>query len=243
MQTAIIIPTLNEVENIDGLVAKIAATSLQDSEIIFVDDGSIDGTRERIRALSQDRPIRLLERDGPERGLAGAIVAGATLARAELILVMDADLSHPPEDILSLLQPLLLGQADLVVGSRYIKGGATPGWPIWRRVMSRLASLAALPLTGIHDSMCGFFATHREYLLHFAGRASGFKIVFEMLVRARGRLRVSEIPIVFRNRERGYSKMSLAEAVRFAFGWLRAVGRRMIAPDHSPPTLSSRKSI
>src|SRR5438067_2039858 len=216
MQTAVIVPTLDEVENIEPLLAQIEQSGLLFSEIIFVDDGSTDGTREKIRALNESRRVRLVAREGGERGLAGAIITGANVAIAETVVVMDADLSHPPEKIADLLQPLAADEADLVIGSRYIAGGATPDWPLWRRIMSRLASMLALPLTGVRDSMCGFFAVRREYLLCFADKAAGFKIVFEVLVRGRKKLRVREVPIVFRDRQRGKSKMSIGEATRFA---------------------------
>src|SRR5947208_15146114 len=105
---------------------------------------------------------------------------------------MDADLSRPQEELASLLQPVLANEADLVIGSRYIPGGATPGWPAWRRLLSRVASALAYPLTGVHDSMGGFFAIRRECLLRFANHAAGFKIVFETIVRGRRTLRVSD---------------------------------------------------
>src|SRR5204863_2190444 len=104
---------------------------------------------------------------------------------AQIFVVLDADLSHPPEKIPALLQPILRNEADLVIGSRYIAGGATPGWPAWRRFLSRVASALAYPLTGVHDSMGGFFAIRRECLLRFANQAAGFKIVFETIVRGR----------------------------------------------------------
>src|SRR6478736_2311249 len=211
MPIAIIVPTLEEVDNIVPLVEQIEQTKVPFGEIIFVDDGSIDGTREKIRALATAHRVRLIERDGAERGLAGAIASSA-----DVFVVMDADLSHPPEKIASLLQPVLASEADLVIGSRYIPGGATPDWPAWRRFLSRVASALAYPLTGVHDSMGGFFAIRREFLLRFASQAAGFKIVFETLVRGRRTLRVREVPIVFRDRVRGTSKMSLAQAVRFA---------------------------
>src|SRR5215831_11034550 len=179
MQPAIIVPTLEEVENIVPLIDQIEQTNVPFSEIIFVDDGSLDGTRERIRALTAQHRVRLIERNGAERGLAGAILAGAQDSTADLFVVMDADLSHPPEKIAALLQPILANDADLVVGSRYIPGGATPGWPVWRRFLSRIASGVTYPLTGVHDSMGGFFAIRRECLLRFANQAAGFKIVFE----------------------------------------------------------------
>jgi dolichol-phosphate mannosyltransferase len=185
--------------------------------------------------------VRLIERDRAERGLAGAIITGANASSADVFVVMDADLSHPPEEIASLLQPLLANEADLVIGSRYIPGGATPDWPAWRRFLSRVASVLAYPLTGVHDSMGGFFAIRRECLLRFASQAAGFKIVFETLVRGRKTLRVLEVPIVFRDRVRGISKMSLAQAVRFAVAWLRATGRRITERKTVTPPLPAQK--
>jgi dolichol-phosphate mannosyltransferase len=227
MPTAIIIPTLQEVDNILPLVEQIEQTKVPFGEIIFVDDGSTDGTREKIRALITAHQVRLIERDGAEGGLAGAILTGANVSSADVFVVMDADLSHPPEKIPALLHPILMNQADLVIGSRYILGGATPGWPAWRRFLSRVASALAYPLTGVHDSMGGFFAIRRECLLQFAKQAAGFKIVFETIVRGRKTLRVREVPIVFRDRARGMSKMSFAQAMRFAVIWLRTIGRRI----------------
>ena len=220
---SIIVPTLNEEENIAPLVSQITACAVPFREILFVDDHSTDGTREKIRALEKSQPIRLIEQDGAELGLASAIMSGARAAQAEILLVMDADLSHPPERINDLLAPLFAGSADLVVGSRYVKGGSTPGWPMWRRIMSRTGAALAYPLTGLHDSMCGFFAIGRSRLLALAPHTSGFKIVFETIVRGGGTLRVQEIPIAFRDRVRGKSKMSFSVALRFFLRWLRAM--------------------
>jgi dolichol-phosphate mannosyltransferase len=220
---SIIVPTLNEEQNILPLVSEIAACAVPFREILFVDDHSTDATRYKIRALAESQPIRLVEQDGAGPGLAGAIMAGARTARGEILLVMDADLSHPPDRIKDLVAPLLAGTADLVVGSRYVKGGSTPGWPAWRRVVSRTGAALAYPLTGLHDSMCGFFAIGRSRLLELAPQTSGFKIVFETMVRARGTLRVREIPIVFRERAHGKSKMSFGVALRFFFHWLHAM--------------------
>jgi dolichol-phosphate mannosyltransferase len=220
---SIIVPTLNEEENILPLVSEITACAVPFREILFVDDDSTDATRERIRALTGDHAIRLIEQHGGGPGLAGAIMSGARAAHGEILLVMDADLSHPPDRIKDLVAPLFAGTADLVVGSRYVKGGSTPGWPLWRRAVSRTGALLAYPLTGLHDSMCGFFAIGRSRLLELAPRTSGFKIVFETMVRARGTLRVREIPIVFRERVHGKSKMSFGVALRFFFRWLHAM--------------------
>jgi dolichol-phosphate mannosyltransferase len=226
---SIIVPTLNEEQNILPLVSEITAYALPFREILFVDDHSTDATRDKIGALAESQPIRLVEQDGADPGLAGAIMAGARTARGEILLVMDADLSHPPDRIKDLVAPLLAGTADLVVGSRYMKGGSTPGWPAWRQVVSRTGAALAYPLTGLHDSMCGFFAIGRSRLLELAPQTSGFKIVFETMVRARGTLRVCEIPIVFRERIHGKSKMSFGVALRFFCHWLRAMFEHLTA--------------
>ena len=220
---SIIIPTLNEEENIAPLVAQIAECAVLFREILFVDDRSTDATREKIRGFQGSQQIRLIEQDGANIGLASAIMSGARAAQGEILLVMDADLSHPPERIKDLLAPLFAGSADLVVGSRYVEGGSTPGWPMWRRIMSRTGAALAYPLTGLHDSMCGFFAIGRSRLLELAPHTSGFKIVFETIVRGGGALRVQEIPIAFRDRARGKSKMSFSVALRFFFRWSRAM--------------------
>src|SRR5216117_4454022 len=99
---------------------------------------------------------------------------------------------------------------------------------IWRRIVSRTGAALAYPLTGLHDSMCGFFAIGRSRLLDLAPQTSGFKIVFEMMVRAGGTLRVREIPIAFRERVRGKSKMSLGVALGFFLRWLRAILEHLI---------------
>lgn len=220
---SIIVPTLNEEANIDPLVSKIIACGVPFQEIVFVDGQSTDNTRAKIRDVSQEQPIRMIEQGRADLGLAGAIVSGARSAKGEILLVMDGDLSHPPERIRDLLEPLFEDNADLVVGSRYVKGGSTPGWPVWRRIVSRAGAGLAYPLTGLHDSMCGFFAIRRSRLLGLAPQTTGFKIVFEMMVRAGGTLRVCEIPIAFRERLHGKSKMSFGVALGFFFSWLRAM--------------------
>src|SRR5215471_13345462 len=220
---SIIVPTLNEEENVLPLVSEITAGAAPFWEILFVDDHSTDATRDKIRALARSQPIHLIDQDGEGPGLAGAIMSGARAAHGEILLVMDADLSHPPDRIKDLVAPLFGGTADLVVGSRYVKGGSTPGWPVWRRIVSQTGAALAYPITGLHDSMCGFFAVGRSRLLELAPETRGFKIVFETMVRARGRLRVREVPIAFRERTRGKSKMSFGIALRFFFRWLHAM--------------------
>src|SRR5438046_6508206 len=240
---SIIVPTLNEEENIAPLVAQITACAVSFREILFVDDHSTDATREKIRALEKSQPIRLMNQYGGDVGLDGSIMSGARAAEGEILLVMDADLSHPSERINDLLAPLFAGTADLVVGSRYIKGGSTQGWPMWRRIVSRAGAALAYPLTGLHDSMCGFFAIGRSRLLELAPETSGFKIVFETIVRADGILRVREIPITFRERIRGRSKMSLGVALRFFFRWMRAMFHHLLRAVRHREQLQDRRSV
>src|SRR6266487_1865247 len=227
---SIIVPTRNEAENVAMLLAQIVSSAVPFHEILFVDHDSTDGTCDVIRSLMVNHPIRLIEQDHREPGLASAIMLGAGAAEGELLLIMDADLSHPPERINDLLAPLLEGTADMVIGSRYITGGSTPGWPFWRRMLSRAGAALAYPLTSVHDSMSGFFAIARSRLLEVAPQAVGFKIVFETIVRAGSTLRVREIPVEFRDRARGQSKMSFGIALRFFFQWLIAVCRRILRP-------------
>lgn len=226
-RVSIIVCTLNEADNVEPLVSQIIATGIAFHEILLVDDQSSDGTPDVVRSLARDHPVRLLERGAGETGLAGAIMAGAQAAEGEILLVMDADLSHPPDRIGDLITPLLADTADMVIGSRYAPGGSTPGWPLWRRTLSRTAAAFAWPLTGVHDSMSGFFTIQRAHLLEIAPGASGFKIALETIVRGRPNLRVIEVPIVFRDRTRGRSKMSFRVALQFFWQWLKAVARRI----------------
>jgi len=241
--TSLVIPTLNEVENIAPLLARIAQCQPALDQIIFVDDGSTDGTRAAIRDLAGSAPIGLIERDAPSLGLAGAVMAGARTATGEWLVVMDADLSHPPEKISELLAPLLEGRADMVIGSRYVKGGSTPDWPLWRKVMSRVAAALAYPLTGVHDSMGGFFALPTKLLLELAPAATGFKIAFEVLVQGGRNLQVVEVPIVFRDRSRGVSKMSFGVASVFALRWLVAMARRLFRAQGTEARFTRQSSI
>jgi dolichol-phosphate mannosyltransferase len=220
---SIIVPTLNEAENVDALIGEIfgATSSLGQVEIIVVDGGSTDGTRQRLMALEADQnaggAVRLLPLDR-NRGLAKAVLAGTEFARGEIMVVMDADLSHPAQLIPDLVKPILNGTSDMAIGSRYVPGGSTPGWPAKRRLMSRAAALLAWPIADVRDPMSGFFAVRRERLLEMGARAEGFKIALEVLARSGDLLRVTEVPIEFRDRTRGRSKMGWHAMVAYLRG-------------------------
>ena len=239
-QLTVIVPSLNEAANIQPLLDRVfeqSSAALQ-IEVLIVDDGSTDGTCEHVLLLGQTQPVRLLRRDRPTGGLAGAVLAGAVVARSRWILVMDADLSHPPERIGDLVAPLLDRSQDMVIGSRYVPGGRTPGWPWWRRFMSRVACLLAWPLARLHDPLSGFFATDRASLIQCKGDAAGFKIALELIVNAQRGFRVKEIPIVFRDRERGESKMRFGVLVTYLFRLVVLLARRVGARLGHPRSLS-----
>jgi dolichol-phosphate mannosyltransferase len=214
----VILPTLDEAENIDAVLAAVLKECDEaslDVEVFVVDDGSADGTRECVRLWeSKDQRVHLLAREG-ERGLAGAVLAGARFASGDVVVVMDADLSHPAEVVPALARPLLEGTCDMVIGSRYVPGGATPGWPWSRRLLSRSVAVLAGLLVDVRDPCSGFFAVPRQTLLDAGKAPGGFKIGLDLLARARPGQRVKEIPITFRPRAMGYSKLSPRVAMSF----------------------------
>ncbi|MDX3926275.1 MAG: glycosyltransferase family 39 protein [Shinella sp.] len=213
---SVIVPTLNEVGNIDDLLVAILAEARHGLafEILIADGGSTDGTVERVNDWEERADVRLVA-GGGARGLAGDVLAAARVARSDVVVVMDADFSHSPASLRALIQSLLDREADMVVGSRYVPGGATPGWPLPRRILSRLGGLVAWPLTEIKDSMSGFFAVRRERLLTIDPEASGFKIALEVLAHGGGALKVLEVPISFSDRIHGQSKIGKAQMVDY----------------------------
>lgn len=205
----ILIPTLNEEPNVDRLVEEVLTvkeSSGLDFEILFVDSASSDNTCQKIGVWQKKRKVRLLSRD-VNVGLAGAVIAGVKQSRAATILVMDADLSHPPEAIPMLLKPLLDGSHDMVIGSRYAEGGSTPDWPFSRKLSSKLATVPALAFCHVRDPLAGFFAVKREWVERLPRDVPGFKIALALLAEFESELRVKEVPIEFRDRDFGESKM------------------------------------
>jgi dolichol-phosphate mannosyltransferase len=220
MSTVIVIPSYNEAENLPRLVEGLRS-ACGEIEILLVDDSSPDGTAELARSLSKG-DIRVLERT-QKRGLASAYVAGMQAALengATRIVQMDADLSHDPADV----PRLLAATSDLVLGSRYIRGGGTRNWPLQRRLLSRFGSIWARRWLDLpYKDLTGGFKAWRKPALEAALAthlsSEGYSFQVEMTLRVhRAGLSIEELPILFTEREDGVSKMSRAIALEAA--WL-----------------------
>jgi len=221
-RVSVVIPTYNERENVRVLVPRLSEV-LQDAgvdyEIIVVDDDSPDGTCEEVDALSRrlgDR-VRCVRRRG-ERGLASAVVEGFRRATGDVAVVMDADLQHPPELVPRLVETLEEADADVVVASRYTRGGGVEGWSRVRLALSKLATRISwflVPETRkTSDPMSGFFAVRLSRLDISRLKPRGFKILVEILAR-HPCLNVVDVPYVFRRRHSGESKLGVGVAADF----------------------------
>jgi glycosyltransferase involved in cell wall biosynthesis len=218
---AVVIPTRNEVENIRPLLDELDAVLPEETEIIFVDD-STDETPAAIEVerARRARPITLVHRSARASGdgLAGAVAHGLRLALADWVCVLDADLQHPPRLLPRMLERAEAGGVDVVVASRYCGNGGTE-FHRCRSLLSRLSTNAAKilfrrSLRGVTDPMSGFFLVRRAAVPFERLRPRGFKILLEILVRART-LRVAEVPFRFGTRYAGESKASLGEGIHY----------------------------
>ena len=245
---SIVVPTFREAANIPLLARRVHAALSEagiDWELILVDDASNDGSDAIVAELAGRLPVRMQTRRERPRDLSRSVLQGVRLARFDRLVVMDADLSHPPERIVDLLSGLD-AECDMVVGSRYAPGGRVDRcWSRRRRLSSRVATWLARPLVSCADPLSGFFAIDRRSLPEPARlRPVGYKIALELMVR--GRLRVKEVPICFCDRGLGTSKLGwrrqldflrhLCCLYRFRFGGRAAGGRtrgRAMAPSTS----------
>ena len=207
-----------EAPNIPILVKEISEVLepvILEWELIVVDDNSLDGTVGACDSLRrQGLPLKLVVRKN-KRGLATAVLEGFKEAKAPVFVVMDADLSHPPAAIPLLYQAIQNG-ADFAIGSRYIADGGTDDkWTVYRYLNSKIASLLARPLTAVRDPMSGFFALSRTLWERCEDISPvGYKIGLEILVKCKPQ-NIKEIPIQFRSRVFGESKLSIKQQLLY----------------------------
>jgi len=233
VRVSVVIPTWNERENVRPLLSRLAGVLAgRDYRLIVVDDGSPDGTADMVREY-QERNSRvvLIQREG-KSGLASAVLKGAEACDSDFVVMMDADFSHEPEAVPSLIDKLAQ-RYDVVVGSRYVQGAKLIGWPLFRRLISWGATAIARTLlrAGARDPLSGFAAFKRKVLLDLPTRYSAreFKLLLEVLV-TKAPLKVAEVPITFTEREKGASKMGTGELLGFLTLCFKLLGWKLSQP-------------
>lgn len=230
MKKLIIIPTYNERENIGRMIDRIFSLK-EDFHVLIIDDGSPDGTADIVKSKMTDFPQELfLEQRQGKLGLGTAYIHGFKWAQSngyDFIFEMDADFSHHPEDLKKLYEACASGQADVAVGSRYVRGGKTENWPWDRSILSYGASIYVRLLTWlpVKDSTAGFVCYKREVLesinfdqIQFVGYA--FQIEMKFTAWKLG-FKVKEVPITFTDRMVGESKMSKGIVKEGIFGVIK----------------------
>lgn len=219
-ELSVVVPTFNERDNVTVLYRRLQAALAGIAwEVVFVDDNSPDGTWDVVRALARrDSRVRCVRRIG-RRGLSGACIEGILASSAPYAAVIDADLQHDETQLPKMLSLLASGQAELVVGSRYIEGYKSEGFNKQRAGASALATeLARKALqVEIADPMSGFFMVRRDRFEQLAPKLSvhGFKILLDLVASANGTLRAIEIPYTFGERQHGESKLDSMVALDF----------------------------
>jgi dolichol-phosphate mannosyltransferase len=222
-QVSIIIPTYNESQNILKILKSIKDNLPKNiiAQTIIVDDNSPDGTgkivEDYLKNLKKitDYTIEIIHRKAKD-GLGSAILKGIQQAKADTIIVMDCDFSHPPQIIPKLIESIKKYQYDIAVASRYIKGGKIQGWSLKRKTMSKFATLIAKKGLGIKtkDPMSGFFAFKKNIINELTIDAIGYKILLEILVKTKG-VNIKEIPYTFQDRELGSSKLGIKTIIDY----------------------------
>lgn len=209
---SIVIPTRNEEGNIRRLLVALKEIAmLYDChfEYIIVDDSDDD-----TGLIAYSLGARVIKGQG--KGLGQAMLDGLHMSYGDIVVFMDADLSHDPQYIPSLLKPILDYGYDMTIGSRYVADGGSAGWGKTRSLMSRIAGMIGYPITGIRDSSSGFFAIKRGIAISAfpSYEPSSWKIMLEILVKANP-IAVCEIPIIFKERNAGKSKYNTKEGIKY----------------------------
>jgi len=205
MMISIIIPTYNEAGNIKKIVKRIYnSIKKYDYEIIIADDNSPDNTAKIAERLPKKYNINVLLRK-KDKGLSKAVVDGFNTAKGDILGVMDADLSHPPEKLPQILNKIK--KADVVIGSRLGEYKKIKNWPWYRKIISKIATFQVKLLTEIKDPMSGFFFMKKEVIKNIKLKPKGYKILLEILVKGNYN-KIIEIPITFQDRVEGKSKLT-----------------------------------
>ena len=231
---AVVVPTLNEEKNVVRLYERLVRVLAGFNwELIFVDDDSKDGTLVEIAKIAvRDPRVRHIHRVN-RKGLSSACTEGILSTCQDYVVIMDSDLQHDENAIPAIVAKLVDEDRDIVVGSRYVKGGGTGNWTPSREKMSRFATVISKFFFGIEiqDPMSGFFGFQRQRIVPFLKNVNGrgFKILFDLLTSSR--LRVAEIPYEFRNRKEGDSKLNFSTLYDFFVSLVYVFLRRKIPAD------------
>ncbi len=232
----VVIPTYNEIENIEGIIRAVFELGIS-FDVLIVDDNSPDGTAAKVKELQGLFPNRLfLESRLKKSGLGTAYVHGFKWALArnyDYIFEMDADFSHNPKDLERLYAACVEG-AGMAIGSRYVTGVNVVNWPLNRVLLSYFASVYVDLITGmkIHDATAGFICYRREVLeeinldkIKFVGYAFQIEMKYRTFVK---KMKIIEVPIIFTDRTKGQSKMSNAIIKEAIFGVITLRFKKMI---------------
>lgn len=224
---SLVIPTFNERQNIEPLAQQLShlldPVLGADYELIIVDDDSPDLTWEAALALSDRYPVKVMRRQ-TERGLSSAVIRGWQAAQGQILGVIDADLQHPPEVLLAMLDAVQ-SRADLAVGSRHVEGGGVSEWSLVRRFLSRGAQILGLIIAPtvvgrVSDPMSGYFLVQRAAITGPTLNPAGYKILLEVI--GRGQIgRIAEVGYVFQERAEGESKVTWRHYIDYIHHLLR----------------------
>lgn len=236
-ELTVIIPTFNEEENIRQIIGSVDDVCREagiNEEILVVDDDSSDRTNEFIRELQERmKNLHLIVREY-DHGLSQSVVEGFENAQADIIQVIDADFSHPVELIPEFYRSIKENGFDVVIGSRYTKGGDIENWPLKRRIISLGATVfGRILFPRITDPVSGFFAIKREVVAGAEMKPRGYKILMEVLGKGRWKS-ADEIPFTFKDREEGESKLKLSTMADYILQCID-IGAYMIKRAFKPP--------
>lgn len=210
---SIVVPTYEERKNLENLFERIDSSLDEEYEIVLVDDDSPDGTADKARRLSETFPVRVFVRE-EDHGLSQSAIRGFKEAKGDRVVVMDADLQHPPEKIPELIDNL--DNTDIAIGSRFMDGDSVEHWGLGRKITNKVASLfynVVFWENELSDPMSGFFAFNTDAVDADSLDAEGFKILLEIL--HQNDLEVSEVPYQFEERNSGSSNLNISTVVDY----------------------------